>query len=193
MRFLALQSWLQAHSIKYLWGSKDVTTKELWSIHYAGPSWHEMEVRSKLPRSLYRTSDSRFPSLSEQNPLRSSFWTGDSWFPGLSEQSSEWNSPGSLVWASDSWSDCFLLFTYSPYLFVPSSSCIFLRTTKVQLLGSITFSYILKLILTRKEFTSCWSFLARLRVIGPWIKKKLIDMVVCTNLYAQTYIDQSAK
>jgi hypothetical protein len=52
-------------------------------------------------------------------------------------------------------------------LVVPSSSCIFLRITKVQLLGSITFSYILKLILARKEFNFCWSSLAWVHVIGP--------------------------
>jgi hypothetical protein len=73
-----------------------------------------------------------------------------------------------LVWVGDCWSDRFLLFTSSPCLVVPSSSCIFLRTTKVQLLGSITFSYILELISARKEFTFCWSSLAWLRVIGPW-------------------------
>jgi hypothetical protein len=52
-------------------------------------------------------------------------------------------------------------------LVVPSSSCIYLWITKVQLLGSITFSYILKLILARKEFTFCWRSLAWLHIIGP--------------------------
>jgi hypothetical protein len=75
MQFLALESWLQARSIKYLWIYRDVTTKELWSIHYAGPNWPEVDVRSELPGSLLRM--------------------GDSWFPSLSEQSSERNPPGS--------------------------------------------------------------------------------------------------
>jgi hypothetical protein len=73
-----------------------------------------------------------------------------------------------LVWGADSWSNYFLLFTFSPCLVVLFSSCIFRRTTKVQLLGGITFSYILELISARIEFTFCWSSLAWLRVIGPW-------------------------
>jgi hypothetical protein len=46
-------------------------------------------------------------------------------------------------------------------------SHIYLSTTNVEHLDSITFSDMLKLISARREFTSCCSFLARLRVIGP--------------------------
>jgi hypothetical protein len=53
MRFLALESCLQACSIKYSWGSRDVTTKELWLIHYAGLNWPKVEVRSELRGSLF--------------------------------------------------------------------------------------------------------------------------------------------
>jgi hypothetical protein len=48
-----------------------------------------------------------------------------------------------------------------------SSSCIFLSTTKVALLGSITFSQVLELRSVRNEFTCSCSFLARLLVSGP--------------------------
>jgi hypothetical protein len=54
----------------------------------------------------------------------------------------------------------FLLVASFPSVVAPSSSHIYLRTTNVAHLGSITFSYVFKLILARKACTSCWSFLA---------------------------------
>jgi hypothetical protein len=82
------------------------------------------------------------------------------------------------------------LFTSSPCLVVPSSSCIFLRLTKVQHLGSITFLYILELISVRKEFTFCWSFLAWLHVIDPWSTRACVfDAWSCVTHVIPTSVD----
>jgi hypothetical protein len=56
-----------------------------------------------------------------------------------------------------------------------SSSCIFLSTTKVALLGSITFSQVLELRSVRNEFTCSCSFLARLLVSGPGFVIFMLD------------------
>ena len=52
-------------------------------------------------------------------------------------------------------------------LMFQSSLCTCLSRIKVEHLGSITSSNILKLVSDRSEFTSFWSIFARLRVIGP--------------------------
>jgi hypothetical protein len=66
------------------------------------------------------------------------------------------------------WSTCFFFFASFPCIAAPPLSHIYLSTTNVEHLGSITFSDMLKLILARIEFTFCWSFLVWLCVIGPW-------------------------
>jgi hypothetical protein len=66
------------------------------------------------------------------------------------------------------WSTCFFFFVSSPCIAAPPLSHIYLSTTNVEHLVSITFSNMLKLISARREFTFCCSFLVRLRVIGPW-------------------------
>ena len=55
----------------------------------------------------------------------------------------------------------------SDCLVFQSSLCTCLSRIKVEHLGSIKFSNILKLVLDKSEFTSFWSIFARLRVIGP--------------------------
>ena len=55
----------------------------------------------------------------------------------------------------------------SNFLMFQSSLCTCLSRIKVEHLGSVTFSNILKLVLDKSEFTSFWSIFARLRVIGP--------------------------
>ena len=52
-------------------------------------------------------------------------------------------------------------------LMFQSSLCTCLSRIKVEHLGSITSSNILKLVSDRSEFTSFWSSFARLHVIGP--------------------------
>jgi hypothetical protein len=66
------------------------------------------------------------------------------------------------------WSTWFFFFASSPCIAAPPLSHIYLSTTNVEHLGSITFSDMLKLISARIEFTFCWSFLAWICVIGPW-------------------------
>jgi hypothetical protein len=66
------------------------------------------------------------------------------------------------------WSTWFFFFASSPCIAAPPLSHIYLSTTNVEYLGSITFSDMLKLISTRIEFTFFWSFLVWLCVIGPW-------------------------
>jgi hypothetical protein len=65
------------------------------------------------------------------------------------------------------WSTWFFFFASSPCIAAAPLSHIYLSTTNVEHLGSITFSDMLKLISDRRELTSCCSFLALLRVIGP--------------------------
>jgi hypothetical protein len=66
------------------------------------------------------------------------------------------------------WSTWFFFIASSLCIVAPPLSHIYLSTTNVEHLGSITFSDMLKLISARSEFTSFCSFLARLHVISPW-------------------------
>jgi hypothetical protein len=75
-----------------------------------------------------------------------------------------------LILHGPNWSTCFFFFPSSPYIAAPPLSHIYLSTTNVEHLGSITFPNILKLISARREFTSCCSFLARHHVNGHWFK-----------------------
>jgi hypothetical protein len=56
-----------------------------------------------------------------------------------------------------------------------SSWCIYLSTTKVEHLGSITILEVLKLKSVRNEFTCSYSFLARLLVSGPWFVSFMLE------------------
>ena len=67
---------------------------------------------------------------------------------------SDWSELVDMNWLSDCW-------VFQSYLY----AC--LSRIKVEHLGIITFSNILKLVSDRSEFTSFWSNFARLRVIGP--------------------------
>jgi hypothetical protein len=66
------------------------------------------------------------------------------------------------------WSTWFFFIDSSHCIPAPPLSHIYLSTTNVEHLGSITFSDMLKLISARIEFTFCWSFLVWRCVIGPW-------------------------
>jgi hypothetical protein len=81
-----------------------------------------------------------------------------------------WTCPNWTCWfiLGPNWSTWFSFFASSPCIAAPPLSHTYLSITNVEHLGSIKFSDMLKLISPRREFTSCCSFLARLRVIGPW-------------------------
>jgi hypothetical protein len=81
------------------------------------------------------------------------------------------------------WSTCLFFFASSPCIAAPPLSHIYLSTTNVEYLGSITFSDMLKLISARREFTSYCSFMARLRVIGPWF---IFIGVLCSSTCVTT-------
>jgi hypothetical protein len=89
-----------------------------------------------------------------------------------------------LVPPCPNWSTCFLFFASSPWIAAPPLSHIYLSTTNVEHLGSITFSDMWKLISARREFTSWCSFLARLRVIGPWF---IFIGVLCSSTYVTAW------
>ena len=80
---------------------------------------------------------------------------GTNWWSELAVRtSSDWSELVDVNWLPD----C-LMFQYS--------LCTCLSRIKVEHLGSITSSNILKLDSDRSEFTPFWSNFARLRVIGP--------------------------
>ena len=88
------------------------------------------------------------------NWLVRSGWSELDWSDLAVQTGSDWSELVDVNWLSN-----FLVFQ--------SSLCTCLSRIKVEHLGSITFSNILKLISDRSEFTSFRSIFARFRIIGP--------------------------
>jgi hypothetical protein len=139
--FVALESWLQAHSIRYPWSSRDIKTKRVIV---------DSLCRSKLFRSelcwvLILNWGSLVSKLVRSGGLK---WT-------ILDPCS------GLVILGSNWSACFLFLESSPCIAAIYLSHMYLSTTNIEHLGSITFSDMLKLISARREFTSYWNLLAR--------------------------------
>ena len=77
----------------------------------------------------------------------------------------------------------------------PPSSCVYLSTTKVEHLGSIIFSLTLIELSQSSVFTSCCSFLARLRVIAPsmaWAGAGVVGVEVGVELEGACLVGMSS-
>jgi nitrate reductase NapE component len=117
--------------------------------------------------------ENRLDKLSKMSSWTSIDFVNQELWPILSAGSVTLDWPelvvGGLVQAGGRWSGP------SWCLDSSSASCIFLSTTKVAFLGSITFSQVLELKSVRNEFISSCSFLARLLVSGPGFVIFMLD------------------
>jgi hypothetical protein len=142
----------------------------IWSKLFIGkPNGHAVSCTGKLTSGRFHEVLMQLQSYWDLRVMIKSLWRSEHVRTDCSElicpNLSELNL---LDPPCSNWSTCFFFFASFSCIAAPPLSHIYLSTTNVEHLGSITFSDMLKLIPTRREFTSWCSFLARLRVIGSW-------------------------